>query len=272
MNFMETVFGEQNEQRRERRIHGVLTAKVTGRMADGLYELSYLGMGQNAPSAPARMMMPMTGGKRGTYFMPEVGDEVVVAFDSGDTNMPIILGGVWNNDNRPPDQAKPSADNNIRTIVSRSGHEITLDDTAAAQQVHIKTQGGHEVILDDTAPGKVTIHSRGGCKVELDDATMTVAIVAPVKIDLQAAALNIGAGAVTMGPPTALPTPPPPMPTAVSSQVMVRMEAPLIHLKAASIILETTGAPTTSAVIIDGVPFGLHHHVAGAPITGPVAP
>jgi phage baseplate assembly protein gpV len=244
-------------------------------MADGLYELSYLGMGQNAPSAPARMMMPMTGGGRGTYFMPEVGDEVVVAFDSGDTNMPIILGGVWNNDSRPPDQARPSDENNIRTIVSRSGHEITLDDTAAAQKVHIKTQGGHEVTLDDTAPGKVTIQSRGGSKIELDDAAMTITILAPLKIDLQAAALNIGAGSVSMGPPSSasLPAPAPPAPTTVSSQVMVRMEAPLIHLKGASIILETTNIPTASAVIIDGVPFGLHHHHLVPPaVTGPVAP
>lgn len=272
MTFMETVFGDQNDQRRERRIHGVLTARVTGRMPDGLYELQYLGMGQNAPSAPARMMMPMTGNKRGTYFMPEIGDEVVVAFDSSDTNMPIILGAVWNNSSQPPDQARPSADNNIRTIVSRSGHEISLDDTAAAQKVVIKTQGGHQVALDDTAPGKITIQSRLGSKIELDEATMTITILAPLKIDLQAAALNIGAAAVTMGPPTALPTPVPPMPTQVTSPVMIDMQAPLIHLKGATIVLETTGVPTTSAVIIDGVPFGLHHHVAGAPVTGPVAP
>src|SRR5262245_6538242 len=132
MEFVDSVFADQNEKRRDRPLHGIVTAKVSGRMADGTYELAYLSMGGDAPSAPARVMMPMTGPRRGAYFMPEVGDEVVVGFDAGDTNMPVILGAVWNNEAPFPDQAKPSSDNNVRTIVSRSGHELTFDDTSGA--------------------------------------------------------------------------------------------------------------------------------------------
>src|SRR5690349_3024519 len=119
MDFWETVLADKNEQRRENKLFGLYTAKVTGLMGGG-FELSYLGMGGNAPSAPARMMMPGAGKKRGAYFMPDVGDEVVVAFEGGDSNMPIILGGVWNSESPVPDQAKESKDNNIRTLVSRS--------------------------------------------------------------------------------------------------------------------------------------------------------
>jgi phage baseplate assembly protein V len=129
MNFVDAAFQSQNTQRREQPVHGISIAIVTGRMGDGTYELRYLSMGANAPSAPARMMMPSAGSKRGVYWMPEVGDEVVVAFEGSDSNSPIILGALYNSNSAPPDQAKPSNDNNVRTIVSRSGHEITLDDS-----------------------------------------------------------------------------------------------------------------------------------------------
>ena len=65
MSFFDSVFADQDRERRERSVHGIAIAKVAGRMADGTYELRYLGMGGDAPSAPARMMMPNAGSKRG---------------------------------------------------------------------------------------------------------------------------------------------------------------------------------------------------------------
>src|SRR4051794_9614625 len=162
MDFMDNVFSDQNRERRDRTLPGVAIGMVTGRMGDGTYELRFLGMGGNAPSAPARMMMPNAGSKRGMHWMPEVGDEVVVGFEAGDHNAPIILGALYNAQSAAPDQAKPSAENNVRTMVSRSGHEITLDDTPAAGKVTVKTAGGRSLILDDTAPGKVTLSTPTG--------------------------------------------------------------------------------------------------------------
>src|SRR5215471_7817270 len=112
-SIFETLLQPQLEQSRERRVFGVVSATVTGIMDDGTYEMSYLSMGAGEPSAPARVMMPMAGSKRGTYFLPEVGDEVIVAFESGDVNLPVILGGVWNENSEPPDQAHPSPENNF---------------------------------------------------------------------------------------------------------------------------------------------------------------
>src|SRR5215475_3995952 len=120
MNALQALLAPQTEQARKRFVRGIVTAKVRSREDDGTYRLDYLTMGDDEASAPARVMMPMAGGKRGTYFFPEPGDEVVVAFELGDTNLPVILGAVWNQDDHPPDQADPSTDNNVRTIVSRS--------------------------------------------------------------------------------------------------------------------------------------------------------
>src|SRR5271157_4763071 len=117
MEALHVLMGPQTEQARKRLVQGLVTAIVRSREENGTYRLNYLTMGNDEPSALARVMMPMAGTKRGTYFFPEPGDEVVVAFESGDTNLPVILGAVWNNNDHPPDQAKPSADNNIRTVV-----------------------------------------------------------------------------------------------------------------------------------------------------------
>lgn len=247
MNPIEQLMQAETTQGRERRVYGVVTARVTGVMEDGTYEVAYLSMGSNEPSAPARVMMPMAGDRRGTYFFPEAGDEVVVAFENGDTNFPVILGAVWNNQAPPPEQAEASPENHVRTIVSRSGHELTFDDRPSGEKVKIKTKGGHELLLDDTPPGKVTLKSRGGIAIEMDDLTGTLTLRAPLAIAFQSptASMTISAGMQVNSP--------------------------------AGVILTTTGSATASAVVIDGKPFGLHMHLPPVvptvpPTTGPVAP
>jgi phage baseplate assembly protein gpV len=271
---LDTLMSSETAQRRDPLLFGVYSAKVTGKIGEG-YELKYLGMGGNAPSAPARVMASMAGNKRGNYFMPEIGDEVIVAFDAGDGNMPIILGAVWNGESPVPSQAKPSTDNNIRTMVSRSGHEITFDDTRASEQVHIKSKGGHEVILDDTPPGKVTVQTAKGSKIELDDATGILHITSPTSIILESATVTLAAGAISMAPPVPAPGMPPfpTGPTTIKAPVSLILESTVIQLKAASIELTTTGSALTSMVVIDGHPFGAHVHDLVLPATtGPVSP
>jgi len=236
MEALHALMAPQTQQARQRLVYGLVTAKVVGREDDGTYRLNYLSMGDDEASAPARVMMPMAGGKRGTYFFPEKGDEVIVAFESGDTNLPVILGAVWNQNDKPPDQAKPSSENNIRTIVSRSGHELTFDDTPGLEKITLKTKGGRSVVLDDTPPGQITISTPIGIKLTMSDADGSLALFAPLEISLQST---------------------------------------LISLQASSITLETTGTPPASLVTIDGVPFGLHMHAPAAlptGTTGPVAP
>jgi phage baseplate assembly protein gpV len=170
MEALHVLMAPQTEHARKRLVQGLVTAKVRSREDDGTYRLDYLTMGSDEPSAPARVMMPMAGGKRGTYFFPEPGDEVVVAFELGDTNLPVILGAVWNQNDPFPDQAQPSSQNNIRTIVSRSGHELTFDDTPGAEKVTVKTTSGHQLVMDDTPIGpKVTLTTNQGRTLVLDD-------------------------------------------------------------------------------------------------------
>ncbi|MBX3306645.1 MAG: phage baseplate assembly protein V [Nitrospira sp.] len=271
MDFFDSVFADQDRHRRERSVHGIAIAKVTGRMTDGTYSLRYLGMGGDAPSAPARMMMPNAGRKRGMYWMPEIGDEVVVAFEGGDSNAPIILGALYNSESPTPDQATPSDENNVRTIVSRSGHEVTLDDSPLAGKILVRTKEGRTLTLDDAPPGKISLSTPTGIALEMDDGTGTLTLKAPVAIVLESAslALNVGGMSVAPGAAPGTGTMTITVPTAVSIQ------SAAISMNAAAITLTTTGTMPTCAVIIDGKPFGLHVHglpLPALPVTPPVQP
>jgi uncharacterized protein involved in type VI secretion and phage assembly len=140
---------------------GIAFAEVTGVRDDGHYTLSYLSGNHEAPSAPARVSTFMAGPKRGAYFMPEIGDEVVVGFELGDLNRPVILGALWNDVDPVPPGVDASPSNNIRSITSRAGHQLTFDDSPGGGKIEIKTTGGFEITLEDGASPKISIKTTG---------------------------------------------------------------------------------------------------------------
>lgn len=118
-----------------------------------------------------RMATMMTGGERGSFFLPEVGDEVLVGFEHGDINFPYVLGALWNGQAQPPGK-NADGKNNIRKITSRSGHEIIFDDNQeqGKEKLEIHTKGGHRVVLDDaTGKEKVEVVTKAGHKLVMDD-------------------------------------------------------------------------------------------------------
>jgi uncharacterized protein involved in type VI secretion and phage assembly len=88
----------------------------------------------------------MAGKDRGTLFIPEVGDQVLVAFLLGDISKPYVIGALWNS----VDTALAGDDkNNIRKIKSRSGHEIIFDDKDGDEKITVKTKKGHIIEITD---------------------------------------------------------------------------------------------------------------------------
>ena len=98
------------------------------------------------PSNWARLALPMAGAGRGTFFRPEKGDEVLVACEHGDIRQPYVVGSLWSKTDQPPDQTGAATDNNIRVIVSRSGHRITLDDTSGSERIEITDHAGNQAV------------------------------------------------------------------------------------------------------------------------------
>jgi uncharacterized protein involved in type VI secretion and phage assembly len=103
-----------------------------------------------------RMASPMAGAGRGLFLLPEVDDEVLVAFEHGSPQVPYVLGVLWNGKDKPP-VANDDGKNNIRMIKSRSGHVVRLDDTEGAEKIEIIDKSAKNSIVIDTKQNTVTI-------------------------------------------------------------------------------------------------------------------
>lgn len=149
-------------------------------------ELPLLAAGDASPAqAWARLATMMAGADRGTWFIPEPDDEVLVAFAAGDPSRPVVVGALWNGADAPPETM--DSNNNLRSVTSRSGHNLTFDDTTGAEKVVVETQGGHTLTLDDAAGGTVTLEHSNGAKVTID-VSGKVEITANSRVVVNAAA------------------------------------------------------------------------------------
>lgn len=141
----------------------------------------------------ARLATMMAGNNRGTWFIPEPEDEVLVAFEGGDPRAPIVVGALWNGVDSPPEQM--DNDNNIRSITSRSGIRVTFDDTDGGVQFTVETPGGQKIVCADT-PASIDMTDSNGNQVKLDSAGITLSTGMNVTID--ATLLKVSASMVTV--------------------------------------------------------------------------
>jgi uncharacterized protein involved in type VI secretion and phage assembly len=157
----------------------------------GRVRVSYPYLGDET-SDWARLVTQMAGKDRGIFFRPEVGDEVLVAFELGDVRRPYILGSLWSTADTPPADDGQAAQNNWRFIKSRSGHIVKLDDTSGKEKIEITGSDGQRQIVFDIANQKIQVTCDSG-DVEVSAAAgsvkvdaMTVEIKASGNMTLQA--------------------------------------------------------------------------------------
>jgi len=139
----------------------------------------------------ARLATPMAGSNRGIWFVPDVGDEVLVAFQAGDPRWPYVLGALWNGKDAPPQSMDGGGDNDIKVIRSRNGVKITLDDKDGQERLTIETPGGQRVQLKD-GPGAVEIVDSNGNSVKLESSGITVTASATVTVNASTAKISAG--------------------------------------------------------------------------------
>jgi uncharacterized protein involved in type VI secretion and phage assembly len=157
--------------------------------------------GGRAYLAWARHATLMAGPGRGSWLVPEPGDEVLVGFEAGDPRRPFVLGALWNGTDAPPQAMDGAGRNNVRVIRSRSGHELRLDDTAGAEKVVVSTPGGQRLTLTDTPP-EVEIVDASGNTVRMEASGITVSASGKVTVtaataEISAASLTVNAGIST---------------------------------------------------------------------------
>ena len=157
----------------------------------------------------ARIASPMAGKGRGAYFLPEIGDEVLVAFERGDLRFPYIVGALWNGQEKSP-STNSDGNNYLRMIRTPQGHQLTFDDGTPGR-VELKLSDGRHltlddngIVLDDKQGNQLTIDTKGGSLTV--QAAQSLSLKAPqVSIEASVSLSLKAGGAVTVqGTPISL--------------------------------------------------------------------
>ena len=136
------------------------------------------------------VVTPMAGPGRGFVFLPEVGDQVLVALESGDASRGFVLGGIWSGTQNPPKGDGNPAANNLRFVRSRSGHQVVLDDTQGAERIEVVDKDGSRRVVIDSAGGKIQIVCDSG-DIEVTASSGTVTIKASGTLDLEGQTVTV---------------------------------------------------------------------------------
>ena len=153
------------------RIPGVITGVVKSLddpQGQGRIELEFRGLPDAQESGWAPIAVPLAGKSRGMYFMPEVEDEVLVAFERGDFDHPYVVGYLWNGVDTPPE-----TDPDNRIIFTPGKHTLRFEDKN--QKIILQSAGGHSLAIDDSA-NTLTVQTKNGQKITLDDQASSITL------------------------------------------------------------------------------------------------
>ncbi|WP_218081933.1 VgrG-related protein [Anthocerotibacter panamensis] len=140
----------------------------------------------------ARVVSIGAGPNRGFDCLPEVNDEVLVAFEHGDIHRPYVLGGVWNGTDPTPEKVDDDVvggKTRLRTFKTRLGHKLQFveeDKGATKCGVYIQTQGGHHIRINDSEKF-VEVQTAGGHKLRLDDQGQKITMSSIGSMEIKAA-------------------------------------------------------------------------------------
>jgi uncharacterized protein involved in type VI secretion and phage assembly len=138
---------------------GVVTAIVKSLNdpdGQGRIEVQFPWLSDSLRSSWAPVAAPLAGKQRGVFFMPEIDDEVLVAFEHGSFDHPFIVGYLWNGVDTPPE-----SDPENRVVVTPGGHTLRFED-GDGKKIILKSSSGQKITLDD-AEGSITLE--GGQRI-----------------------------------------------------------------------------------------------------------
>ncbi|MET1133554.1 MAG: phage baseplate assembly protein V [Aeromicrobium sp.] len=192
---MDTFFGASDGTEREADGHltGAMTGVVTdNRDPDGLARVRVRlpWYEDGATSYWARLAVPMAGNGMGTYFLPEVDDEVLMIAEGGDPSHLYVIGSLWNGKDAPP-AANDGGKNDERLIHSRAGHRLRFVDDASAPEIDLELKDGASIRLDKDG---VVVDAGNGNSISIGSSG-TVEIKASQQLNLKASTITITADA-----------------------------------------------------------------------------
>jgi len=160
------------------KVYGVmvgLVIDVNDPQKMGRVKLRFPWLSDDAESNWARVATMTAGNDRGSWFMPEVDDEVLVAFEMGDTNHPFVVGFLWNGQDKPP-----RTDTKTRVLRTLNGHEIEFTDPAVSggDKGHIRIRDAHGNTIE-LANGVINITGVGTLQIKAPNVIINGRIVTP---------------------------------------------------------------------------------------------
>jgi len=128
----------------------------------------------------ARVVSVGAGPNRGFDCLPEINDEVLVAFEHGDIHRPYVIGGVWNGTDAPPENVDDTIVNDLvrlRTFKTRVGHTLQFveEDKGTKKGIYLQTTGGHNLGMNDSDQF-AELTTTGGHKFHCDDSNNTISL------------------------------------------------------------------------------------------------
>jgi len=130
-------------------------------------------LNQDDESNWARVASAMAGNGRGAYFLPEVDDEVLVAFEHGSVEHPYVIGSLWNGKDSAP-ESNADGNNDNRAFKSRSGHIVRLCDKAGQEKIEIIDKTGNNRIVISASDNSISIEAQGDIAIRSQTGKVTI--------------------------------------------------------------------------------------------------
>lgn len=193
-------------------VAGIITGLVKENWDEehpGMVKVEYfLGESGKNQTGWVPVAVPYAGKEYGYYALPEIGTEVVLAFQMGNRNCPIVLGCIWNQQNTLPTETA-NENNSVKKLLTKGGCEIQLSEEEGKEQILIHTPKGLNLLLEDEnetirlsdQDGKsgVSVDTKNGAVTLLADKTMEFKVGGDVMLSLKGSskAIEITGGKLT---------------------------------------------------------------------------
>ena len=199
-----SLFGLASGSGARRTVTGVAIAQVSDArdpQHQGRVKLTFPWLSDDYVSDWARTVHAGAGKDRGCYVLPEVGDEVLVAFEQGDVRRPYVVGGLFNGVDTPKPGPVDDVDGgsgaiNRRSLVSRRGHRIDLlDQDGRKEGIALATGDGKHTFTLDAVGSAVTLNTDGSVTIEAKNG---------ITVDAKSSSLALKGGDVSITATTGL--------------------------------------------------------------------
>lgn len=193
-----SLFDELYEDNRSelRPVYSVTTGKVVENWDSkhpGMVKVElFLGEEGKNKTDWVRVAQPFAGNGFGFYFLPEVGDEVVLAFNLGDRDHPIVIGSLWNQVDKLPEKTAVEK-NTVKRMRTKGGHELVFTEESGKETLTLHTPGNLTLSMEDENKLINIKDADGKNLMTIDGKNGAVTVTAAKKM-----LLDVGSGSLTL--------------------------------------------------------------------------